>query len=88
MRLPTICDPSDNRFKQPEHKQAGMTDTCCLQQLPLSFFTSYFGMNVVEFTGDQGNTNQGEVWKIMGPISFGITFSLLGIGWLSKYQHP
>ncbi|KAH6885412.1 hypothetical protein B0T10DRAFT_577100 [Thelonectria olida] len=45
--------------------------------LPLSFFTSYYGMNVVELTGEQGNTNQGAVWRVMGPSSAGIIVALL-----------
>ncbi|KAH7066089.1 hypothetical protein BKA63DRAFT_155094 [Paraphoma chrysanthemicola] len=45
---------------------------------PLSFFTSYFGMNVREFTGDVGNTNQQRVWTVMGPISVAIIVGLLG----------
>jgi Mg2+ and Co2+ transporter CorA len=52
--------------------------TTSLTQLPLSFFTSYFGMNVVEFTGEEGNTNQPEVWKVMGPASAAIILGLLG----------
>jgi len=35
-------------------------------------------MNVREFTGDEGNTTQPAVWKVMGPISFAIIFILLG----------
>ncbi|KAF2685607.1 hypothetical protein K458DRAFT_387567 [Lentithecium fluviatile CBS 122367] len=46
--------------------------------LPLSFFTSYYGMNVRQLTGEEGNTSVGEVWKVMGPISFAIIVSLLG----------
>ncbi|KAL2289252.1 hypothetical protein FJTKL_02269 [Diaporthe vaccinii] len=37
--------------------------------LPLSFFTSYFGQNVVEFTGDNKNPKASEVWKVGAPIS-------------------
>ncbi|OAK95030.1 hypothetical protein IQ06DRAFT_63520 [Phaeosphaeriaceae sp. SRC1lsM3a] len=48
---------------------------------PLSFFTSYYGMNVREFTGEQGNTNQGEVWKVMGQISAFIIIGLLSGAW-------
>lgn len=47
-------------------------------QAPLSFFTSYYGMNVREFTGDKGNTNQRAVWRVMGPISVAIILGLLG----------
>jgi hypothetical protein len=35
-------------------------------------------MNVREFTGDAGNTNQRAVWKVMGPISAAIILGLLG----------
>jgi predicted histidine transporter YuiF (NhaC family) len=35
-------------------------------------------MNVVEFTGDDGNTNQAQVWKVMGPLSAAIIVGLLG----------
>ncbi|KAG6355336.1 hypothetical protein INS49_003297 [Diaporthe citri] len=37
--------------------------------LPLSLFTSYFGQNVVEFTGDEKNPTASEVWKVRAPIS-------------------
>ncbi|EEU37071.1 uncharacterized protein NECHADRAFT_86622 [Fusarium vanettenii 77-13-4] len=46
--------------------------------LPLSFFTSYFGQNVSEITGDANNPTSGELWKIAGPISVVvIIFALL-----------
>ncbi|KAF5005374.1 hypothetical protein FDECE_8186 [Fusarium decemcellulare] len=45
--------------------------------LPLSFFTSYYGMNVVELTGEKENTNQVAVWRVMGPISGAIIVGLL-----------
>jgi hypothetical protein len=35
-------------------------------QLPLSFFTSYFGQNVSELTGDDKNPSSTELWKIAG----------------------
>lgn len=38
-------------------------------------------MNVREFTGEQGNTNQGEVWKVMGQISAFIIIGLLSGAW-------
>jgi len=41
-------------------------------------------MNVVELTGEEGNTSQGAVWKVMGPISFAISIGLLGIGGFSE----
>ena len=37
--------------------------------LPLSFFTSYFGMNVVEFTGQSGNTSVYTFWRYGGSLS-------------------
>ena len=46
--------------------------------MPLSFFTSYYGMNVVELTGEEKNTNQADVWKVMGPFSAAIIFGLMG----------
>ncbi|KAH9907232.1 hypothetical protein F4778DRAFT_721108 [Xylariomycetidae sp. FL2044] len=46
--------------------------------LPLSFFTSYYGMNIVELTGEAGNTTQGAVWTVMGPISGAVITGLLG----------
>ncbi|CAN9455834.1 unnamed protein product [Alternaria sp. RS040] len=59
---------------------------------PLSFFTSYYGMNVREFTGDAANTNQQAVWKAMGPFSGVIILGLLGGAWYiiqqaKKKQH-
>ena len=33
-------------------------------QLPLSFFTSYFGQNVSEITGDNGNPSSWDLWKV------------------------
>jgi hypothetical protein len=43
-------------------------------------------MNVREFTGDAGNTNQREVWKFMGPISAVIILGLLGGAWYMYKQ--
>lgn len=38
--------------------------------LPLSFFTSYYGMNLRSITGDDGNPySQKDFWKISGPVS-------------------
>ncbi|RYO54925.1 hypothetical protein AA0116_g9317 [Alternaria tenuissima] len=59
---------------------------------PLSFFTSYYGMNVREFSGDAANTNQQAVWKAMGPFSGVIILGLLGGAWYiiqqaKKKQH-
>src|SRR6266511_5059015 len=45
--------------------------------LPLSFFTSYFGMNVREFTGQPGNTSQLVFWRVSGPISAAIVLLAL-----------
>ena len=46
--------------------------------MPLSFFTSYYGMNVTEITGESGNTPHAAVWRVMGPISGTIIVGLLG----------
>lgn len=35
-------------------------------------------MNVTELTGEEGNTAQAAVWKIMGPISGTVILGLLG----------
>ncbi|CAN9267752.1 unnamed protein product [Alternaria alternata] len=32
--------------------------------LPLSFFTSYFGQNVKELTGDENNPNSWDLWRV------------------------
>ncbi|KAL5373726.1 hypothetical protein DPSP01_012471 [Paraphaeosphaeria sporulosa] len=37
--------------------------------LPLSFFTSYFGQNVSEFTGDDKNPSSWDLWKVGTPIT-------------------
>ncbi|KAH8710144.1 hypothetical protein GQ44DRAFT_830452 [Phaeosphaeriaceae sp. PMI808] len=37
--------------------------------LPLSFFTSYFGQNVSEITGDDKNPSTWDLWRIGTPIS-------------------
>ncbi|KAK3384848.1 hypothetical protein B0H63DRAFT_172340 [Podospora didyma] len=47
--------------------------------LSLPFFTSYFGMNVKEFTGDEGNTDQRFIWTIMGPLPGAVIAGLLGV---------
>jgi hypothetical protein len=39
-------------------------------KLPLSFFTSYFGQNVREITGDENNPTSGALWKIGGVFPF------------------
>lgn len=49
-----------------------------MDKLPLSFFTSYFGMNVTEITGEEGNMMHGAVWRVMGPISGTVIVGLLG----------
>ncbi|SPO01882.1 uncharacterized protein DNG_04555 [Cephalotrichum gorgonifer] len=45
--------------------------------LPLSFFTSYFGQNVSEITGDNQNPTSAELWKIGGPITVTVVFCAL-----------
>ncbi|KAK0641789.1 hypothetical protein B0T16DRAFT_220794 [Cercophora newfieldiana] len=37
--------------------------------LPLSFFSSYFGQNVSDITGDEKNPTEAQQWKIGGPVS-------------------
>jgi Mg2+ and Co2+ transporter CorA len=40
------------------------------ESLPLSFFTSYFGMNVQDITGDDQNTTTQRIfWSICAPIT-------------------
>ena len=43
-------------------------------------------MNVREFTGDAGNTNQQAVWTVMGPMSAAIIVGLLGGAWYMYKQ--
>ncbi|PSN60019.1 hypothetical protein BS50DRAFT_536441 [Corynespora cassiicola Philippines] len=37
--------------------------------VPLSFFTSYYGQNIADLTGDDRNPTAGEVWTVAAPIS-------------------
>lgn len=37
--------------------------------LPLSFFTSYFGQNVQELTGDENNPTSWHLWRVATPIT-------------------
>ncbi|KAB2109097.1 hypothetical protein AG0111_0g2554 [Alternaria gaisen] len=37
--------------------------------LPLSFFTSYFGQNVKELTGDENNPSSWHLWRVATPIT-------------------
>jgi Mg2+ and Co2+ transporter CorA len=53
--------------------------------LPLSFFTSYFGMNVQEQTGSNGNLPIKHVWVVMGTSSGTIITALLGIAAIWYY---
>ncbi|KAJ6006294.1 hypothetical protein N7451_004238 [Penicillium sp. IBT 35674x] len=50
--------------------------------LPLSFFTSYFGQNVSEITGDSSNPSSWDLWRVGMPISLVIIFGALGIAFL------
>ncbi|CAM1504717.1 Fc.00g023080.m01.CDS01 [Cosmosporella sp. VM-42] len=45
--------------------------------LPLSFFSSYFGQNVSEISGDDKNPTSGDLWKIGGPISVAVILCAL-----------
>ncbi|KAI1121850.1 hypothetical protein F5Y10DRAFT_255444 [Nemania abortiva] len=47
--------------------------------LPLSFFTSFFGQNVSEITGDGQNPTTWDLWKLATPISIVIIVLALGI---------
>ncbi|KAJ5206624.1 Mitochondrial substrate/solute carrier [Penicillium cf. griseofulvum] len=47
--------------------------------LPLSFFTSLFGINAREWSGEQTNPTLGEMFEIAAPASFGIIFLSLFI---------
>ena len=38
-------------------------------QLPLSFFTSYFGQNVREITGDDKNHSTWDLWRVASTLS-------------------
>ncbi|KLU82794.1 hypothetical protein MAPG_01862 [Magnaporthiopsis poae ATCC 64411] len=48
--------------------------------LPLSFFTSFFGQNVSDITGDPRNPSTADLWKIGGPISAAVIVFALGFG--------
>jgi hypothetical protein len=37
--------------------------------LPLSFFTSYYGQNVKELTGDENNPSTWDLWRVAMPIT-------------------
>ncbi|CAI7584579.1 unnamed protein product [Penicillium crustosum] len=47
--------------------------------LPLSFFTSLFGINAREWSGEQTNPTLGEMFQIAAPASFAIIFLSLFI---------
>ncbi|KAL7800769.1 hypothetical protein V8C43DRAFT_325967 [Trichoderma afarasin] len=49
--------------------------------LPLSFFTSYFGQNVSELTGDTSNPTSWELWRIGTPITVVVIVSALLIAY-------
>ncbi|KAF4844790.1 hypothetical protein CGCSCA4_v006919 [Colletotrichum siamense] len=53
--------------------------------LPLSFFTSYFGQNVSELTGDPQNPNSGDLWKVAAPISVVVILIALAISFFIVY---
>ncbi|KAF5521553.1 hypothetical protein CGCA056_v007388 [Colletotrichum aenigma] len=53
--------------------------------LPLSFFTSYFGQNVSELTGDPQNPKSGDLWKIAAPISVVVILVALAISFFIVY---
>ncbi|KAK1752472.1 hypothetical protein QBC47DRAFT_58418 [Echria macrotheca] len=50
-------------------------------KLPLSFFTSYFGQNISEMTGDSKNPKAGELWKIGAPISVVVILIALSVAY-------
>ncbi|KAK3294459.1 uncharacterized protein B0H64DRAFT_188360 [Chaetomium fimeti] len=45
--------------------------------LPLSFFTSYFGQNISDITGDDKNPSSQELWRYGAPISVVVILSAL-----------
>ncbi|KAK1254163.1 hypothetical protein MKX08_008158 [Trichoderma sp. CBMAI-0020] len=49
--------------------------------LPLSFFTSYFGQNVSQLTGDTSNPTSWELWRVGTPISIVVIVSALLIAY-------
>ncbi|KAF2467650.1 uncharacterized protein BDR25DRAFT_233822, partial [Lindgomyces ingoldianus] len=53
--------------------------------LPLSFFTSYFGQNVSEITGDNKNPKSSELWRIAGPISVVVILFALVVVYFIMY---
>ncbi|KAF3000070.1 hypothetical protein E8E13_001661 [Curvularia kusanoi] len=53
--------------------------------LPLSFFTSYFGQNVSELTGDEKNPSSAELWRIAGPISVVVILFALLVAYFIMY---
>ncbi|KAH6856234.1 hypothetical protein B0I37DRAFT_72003 [Chaetomium sp. MPI-CAGE-AT-0009] len=50
--------------------------------LPLSFFTSYFGQNVSDITGDDKNPSSRELWQYGAPISVVVILSALLVAYL------
>ncbi|KAH9900277.1 hypothetical protein F4778DRAFT_167944 [Xylariomycetidae sp. FL2044] len=53
--------------------------------LPLSFFTSYFGQNVSELTGDDKNPTSWAVWKYGAAITLSIVVSALLVAYYIAY---
>ncbi|KAI0528046.1 hypothetical protein F5B22DRAFT_16968 [Xylaria bambusicola] len=55
--------------------------------LPLSFFTSYFGQNVSDITGDDDNPTSLELWRYGAPISVAIILLALAIAGAIAWPH-
>ncbi|KAH7081271.1 hypothetical protein BKA63DRAFT_503487 [Paraphoma chrysanthemicola] len=67
--------------------------------LPLSFFTSYFGQNVSEITGDTSNPTTWQLWRTATPISIVVIVTALLVAyyitvpdsklwlWQAPYEH-
>ncbi|CAN9264589.1 unnamed protein product [Alternaria alternata] len=57
--------------------------------LPLSFFTSYFGQNVKELTGDENNPTSWDLWRVATPITVVvIVVALLVAFYITRPKSP
>ncbi|CAI9633059.1 unnamed protein product [Alternaria burnsii] len=56
--------------------------------LPLSFFTSYFGQNVRELTGDEANPSTWQLWRVATPITVVVIMLSLLIAYYTTQGIP